>query len=277
MININTWLKQATVSLKKVDNPKKEAEILLQFVINKSLSWILAFEETILTNKQIFDLDILIKRRVYGEPIAYIIGKCEFWSLEFYISNISMIPRIDSEFLVEKTLEYIPLSHSSILDLGCGCGALTLALANARPDCLFIGVDYLEDLIYLSQYNAKKLKIKNVTFIKSNWFSELKNKKFDIIISNPPYIDISDPHLLIGDLRFEPSTALIAKENGLYNIKLISQQSIYFLKSRGWLLFEHGWNQSSQVTKILKKNSFTKIFTYKDYSNCDRVTIAMNK
>lgn len=245
MININTWLKQATVSLKKVDNPKKEAEILLQFVINKSLSWILAFEETILTNKQIFDLDILIKRRVYGEPIAYIIGKCEFWSLEFYISNISMIPRIDSEFLVEKTLEYIPLSHSSILDLGCGCGALTLALANARPDCLFIGVDYLEDLIYLSQYNAKKLKIKNVTFIKSNWFSELKNKKFDIIISNPPYIDISDPHLLIGDLRFEPSTALIAKENGLYNIKLISQQSIYFLKSRGWLLFEHGWNQSS--------------------------------
>lgn len=277
MININTWLKQATVSLKKVDNPKKEAEILLQFVINKSLSWILAFEETILTNKQIFDLDILIKRRVYGEPIAYIIGKCEFWSLDFYISNISMIPRIDSEFLVEKTLEYIPLSHSSILDLGCGCGALTLALANARPDCLFIGVDYLEDLIYLSQYNAKKLKIKNVTFIKSNWFSELKNKKFDIIISNPPYIDISDPHLLIGDLRFEPSTALIAKENGLYNIKLISQQSIYFLKSRGWLLFEHGWNQSSQVTKILKKNSFTKIFTYKDYSNCDRVTIAMNK
>lgn len=277
MININTWLKQATISLKKVDNPKKEAEILLQFVINKSLSWILAFEETILTNKQIFDLDILIKRRVYGEPIAYIIGKCEFWSLEFYISNISMIPRIDSEFLVEKTLEYIPLSHSSILDLGCGCGALTLALANARPDCLFIGVDYLEDLIYLSQYNAKKLKIKNVTFIKSNWFSELKNKKFDIIISNPPYIDISDPHLLIGDLRFEPSTALIAKENGLYNIKLISQQSIYFLKSRGWLLFEHGWNQSSQVTKILKKNSFTKIFTYKDYSNCDRVTIAMNK
>lgn len=275
MININNWLKKATIFLKNFDNPRKEALILLQFIIKKSFSWIIAFEDTILSIKQILQLDVLLQRRSFGEPISYIIGECEFWSLKLNISNISMIPRIDSEFLIEKTLEKIPLSASNILDLGCGCGSLTLALASERPDCLFIGIDYIKNLIFLSKHNAKKLKIKNVYFIKSNWFSALKNIFFDTIISNPPYIKVNDPHLFRGDLRFEPLTALVSKENGLRDIKIISKQAIYFLKKKGWLLFEHGWNQKKQVINILKKNNFTKIITYKDYSNCDRVTAAM--
>lgn len=275
-MNIKQWLIKTTSNLSTVENPKKEAETLLKFIIKKSFSWIKLFEHTELNNKQITKLNLLVTRRKIGEPIAYIIKNTEFWSLNFEVSNISMIPRIDSEVLVEKTLKLIPqMSFLKILDLGCGCGSLSIALASERKNCLFIGVDYNDKLISLSKKNSKKIKVNNVNFIKSNWFNKLKNHFFDVIISNPPYIDINDPHLLKGDLLFEPINSLVAKENGLHFIKLITNTSIKFLKPNGCLIFEHGWNQGNKVRKILTKNNFIKIFTYQDYSGLDRVTSAI--
>lgn len=276
-MNIKYWLKKNTYILSKNNNnnAQKEAVTLLSFVIKKPLSWIMAFDETLLTKKQIYKLNNFIKRRIIGEPIAYIIKECYFWSIKMSISNKAMIPRLDSEILIEKTLELIKPSSKFILDLGCGCGSLTLALAKEKPNCIFFGIDYIHQLILLARKNAKKLNIKNVFFINSNWFTKLNRNKFDIIISNPPYIDIKDPHLLIGDLQFEPLTALVADDNGLYNIKLIARSAANFINKSGWIIFEHGWKQGLKTRNILKENNFTNIFTNKDYNNCDRITGGM--
>lgn len=277
-MKISTWLQKNYFSLGNKESSRKEIEILLSFVINKPISWIIGFSDNDLKYNQLLKLNHLIQRRLIGEPIAYIIGKCNFWSISLNISNKSFIPRIDSEIIVEETLSLIPNNKKIyILDLGCGSGALTLSLAYEKPTCFFLGVDYFHDLVTLSRNNAKNLNIINVKFIKSNWFSRLNNKKFDIIISNPPYIDINDKHLLSGDVRFEPLTSLVSKNQGLFDIQYISSQAHYFLKKRGWLIFEHGYNQAYYVQKILKKNNFVKIFTRKDYGNNDRVTGAMKE
>lgn len=273
-MKISDWLKKANKLLKK-NNNNKEAEIFLEFVIKKPIVWIKTFDDYILNQYQLKILNELLERRALKEePVAYIIKECYFWSLKLYIYNIAMIPRVESEILVEKALEFIPYS-SYVLELGCGCGAITLALAKERPDCIFFGTDVCFKLINLSKYNAKKLNIKNVFFKYSNWFSELKNIYFDIIISNPPYIDICDPHIFIGDLRFEPLTALVSSDKGLFDIKLITSQAKLFLKNKRYIIFEHGWNQAKKVNKILKKNSFTNIFTKKDYFGCNRITGGM--
>lgn len=272
-MKINKWLKINSFFLGNTQKSKKEAETLLSFVIKKPVSWIIGFGENKLHHTHLNKLKDLIKRRLFGEPIDYIIGQCFFWSLSLNISKKSMIPRIDSEVLVRQALKLIPIDKKfDILDLGCGIGPLTLSLASERPNCFFLGVDNIDDLVNLSKKNAKILKIKNVKFIKSNWFSKLKNKNFNIIISNPPYIDIYDPHLIIGDLRFEPLTSLVSKNNGLFDIQFISKYANNYLKKQGWLLFEHGWYQGKYVRNILKKNNFTKIFTKKDYGNNDRIT-----
>lgn len=272
-MKINKWLKKNSFFLGNTKKSKKEVEILLSFVIKKPISWIIAFGENKLNSNYLNKLKYLIKRRYLGEPIDYIIGKSYFWSLPLYISKKSMIPRIDSEILVQQTLKFIPIDKKfDVLDLGCGIGSLTLSLARERPNCFFLGVDNIDNLIYLSKKNAKKLKINNVRFIKSNWFSKLENKNFNIILSNPPYISIYDPHLILGDLRFEPLTSLVSKNNGLFDIQYISKNANNFLRKKGWLLFEHGWYQAKYVRNILKKNDFVKVFTKKDYGNNDRIT-----
>lgn len=273
-MNFRSWLNLAALKLNNVPNPHLEAEILLSFVTKKSRSWILTFDKTIISKKMIKKLNFLIYRRYFREPIAYLIGKKYFWSLCFEVNKYTFIPRFDSELIIEKALSFLSKKCLNILDLGTGCGNLALSLAYERKDCFIIGIDNNKKAIYLAEKNAKNLKIKNIKFIYSNWFEKLKNNKFDMIISNPPYIDIQEKSHLMQDVKFEPYSSLFAYDKGLENIKYIIKKSNKYLNKNGYLLFEHGSLQGKEVRKIFKKNFFTKIQTFSDLSGYGRVSIA---
>lgn len=275
-MNIKHWLATTVKYLHYSYNPKYDAEILLSFVIKKNISWLTAFDDTILTENELLKLKLLVKRRARGEPIAYILGKQEFWSLPISLSSDTFIPRADTESLVEIALLHLSSRPCTILELGTGSGAISLAIAHERPDCKIFAVDYIKKALIIAKYNAKKLKFNNIEFFYSNWFSALKNISFDMIISNPPYISINDVHLLNKDLLFEPLTSLISNENGLGDIKKIIFNAKKFLNHYGYLFLEHGWKQASSVRNLLYKNQFKKIKTYKDYSGNNRITGGLN-
>lgn len=272
-MNIRAWLKLAIAMLVESDSPKRDAEILLAFVTKKARTWLVAYDETELTQAQLARLDTLIKQRKQGEPIAYLIGEREFWSLPLTVSPATLIPRPDSEILVEHALACMPKTAACVLDLGCGTGAIALALASERADWQVTGIDKSDAAVALAQGNAVKLGIVNTVFINSHWFSALSGKKFDLIVSNPPYIDPHDPHLLEGDVRFEPRSALVAEEQGMADIRYIAQNAQCYLQPGGWLLLEHGWQQGHQVRDILRHSQFSLIETHRDYGGNERVTM----
>ncbi|QKJ86958.1 peptide chain release factor N(5)-glutamine methyltransferase [Paramixta manurensis] len=272
-MDIRCWLKAAVATLHGGDSPKRDAEVLLGFVLGKSRSWLIAFDETPLTAQQQQQLDALLARRVSGEPVAHLVGEREFWSLPLTVSPVTLIPRPDSEILVEQALARLPATPASILDLGTGTGAIALALASERPDCQVLGVDRIDEAVALAQHNAAKLQIANATFMRSDWFSAIPPQHFDVIVSNPPYIDADDRHLLEGDVRFEPRSALVAGEQGLADIRLIAHGAREALSIGGWLLLEHGWRQAQAVQAILRENQFTAIETCRDYAGNERVTV----
>ncbi|UDG81769.1 Release factor glutamine methyltransferase [Candidatus Profftia lariciata] len=267
------WRKYAIDKLQISDNPKYDADILLCFITNKSYSYILAFNETKLTLEQEHRLEQLLVRRASNEPIAYIIGKSEFWSLTLEVSPVTLIPRIDTEYLVEKALNILPNSACEVLDLGTGTGAIILALASELPNCRFTGVDYLENITALAWRNASRLKLHNVSFLTGNWFAPVVGRKFLLIVSNPPYIDKYDPHLLQRDISYEPFSALIAPDNGLAYLSYIIRYSSYYLINNGWLIIEHGWQQGKFVRQMFQLCGFTNISTHKDYGNNERITL----
>lgn len=271
-MDIRQWRREAVAQLTDSESPKRDAEILLEMVTGKSRSWLLAFDETLLTAPQCEQLAALLARRKNGEPIAWLTGEREFWSLSLAVSPDTLIPRPDTEILVEQALAHLPASPSSVLDLGTGTGAIALAIASERPDCAVIGVDRIEGAVALATHNAARLAIPNVQFCLSNWFSAVSGQTFSLIASNPPYIDEADIHLQQGDVRFEPDSALIAADNGLADIKIIASHAHAHLEPGGWLLFEHGWQQAEEVQKILRENSFVSIATCQDYGGNDRVT-----
>lgn len=197
-MRFDQWLKQAVERLRAGESPKRDAEILLGFVAGKSRSSILAFGETELTPEQVQQLELLLARRERGEPVAYLLGEREFWSLPLEVSPATLIPRPDTECLVEKALALLPVAACSVLDLGTGTGAIALALASERPDCQFVGVDYSADATALASRNASRLNITNVTFVTGSWYDPVGAQQFALIASNPPYIDESDPHLSQG-------------------------------------------------------------------------------
>ncbi|MCU5774858.1 peptide chain release factor N(5)-glutamine methyltransferase [Erwiniaceae bacterium BAC15a-03b] len=272
-MDIRSWLKAATAALCGGDSPKRDAEILLGFVTGKSRSWLIAFDETELTAPQLAQLEALIARRANGEPVAHLTGEREFWSLPLSVSAATLIPRPDTEILVEQALARLPASPAQILDLGTGTGAVALALASERADCQVVGVDRIAEAVTLAQHNAAKLQLTNARFLLSDWFSALENQRFDLIVSNPPYIDADDQHLQQGDVRFEPLSALVADEQGLADIRRISAAAARFLQPGGWLLFEHGWQQAAAVRDILRDHNFLQVETCQDYAGNDRVTV----
>lgn len=204
------WLTQAIVRLSQSESPRRDAEILLGHVTGKARTYILAFGETALTAAQAAELETLLSRRARGEPVAHLVGQREFWSLPLFVSPATLIPRPDTECLVEQTLARLSDKPCRILDLGTGTGAIALALASERPDCHVTAVDVMPDAVALAARNAEHLAIPNVRVLQSHWFSALAGQQFDIIVGNPPYIDETDPHLAQGDVRFEPKTALVA-------------------------------------------------------------------
>lgn len=267
------WLADASAQLTQSESSRRDAEILLGFVTGKSRTFIFAFDETPISESQRQQLSALLARRKNGEPIAYLTGEREFWSLLLKVSPVTLIPRPDTERLVELALERIPAAGGKILDLGSGTGAIALALASERHDCQVTGVDYQLAAVELAQHNAVRLNINNAEFIQSDWYSSLSGQQFALIVSNPPYIDSQDPHLQQGDVRFEPESALIAGEQGLADIRYITEQSKTHLMPGGWLLFEHGWQQASAVRGIFQRNGFSHIATFNDYAGNERVTL----
>lgn len=267
------WLQQAISRLTQSESPRRDAEILLEHVTGKGRTFILAFGETVLTDEQSAQLEALLVRRCYGEPIAHLTGVREFWSLPLFVSPATLIPRPDTECLVEQALARLPAQPCRILDLGTGTGAIALALATERPDCEVIAVDYMPDAVALARRNAEHLAISNVRILQSDWFSALRGQKFAMIVSNPPYIDEQDPHLVEGDVRFEPLSALVAGDHGMADIVQIVAQSREALLPGGYLLLEHGWQQGPAVRNAFMQVGYIHTETCRDYGGNERVTL----
>ncbi|MBL5906235.1 peptide chain release factor N(5)-glutamine methyltransferase [Serratia fonticola] len=272
-MDYQTWLKTATLRLTHSDSAKRDAEILLGFVTGRARTYLLAFGETPLTAEQAEQLTVLLARRERGEPVAYLVGEREFWSLPLSVSPATLIPRPDTECLVELALERLPATPCAILDLGTGTGAIALALASERPDCQLTGIDLQPEAVALAQHNAQKLAISNARFLQGSWFTPVAGQKFALIASNPPYIDEADPHLGQGDVRFEPGSALVAADQGLADLAAIVQQAADYLEPQGWLLLEHGWQQGESVRTLLNAAGFIAVATHRDYGGNDRVTL----
>lgn len=273
---VNRSIQRLTAS----DTATLDVQVMLASVLNVQRSFFYTWPDKVLDNQVIEQFEQLLARRVKGEPIAYIVGEQEFWSLPLKVSPSTLIPRPETELLVETVLDSLALTHAKGIDLGTGTGAIALAIASERSSWQLLGVDYSDDAVALAQQNQQRLAINNVEFIQSDWLSNVDGTwqhHCDFIVSNPPYIDEHDPHLSQGDVRFEPHSALVAKEQGLQDIKVIAQQSQAFLISGGLLLIEHGFEQGAQVRDILNKQGYLNTRTIKDLAQLDRITIANAK
>ncbi|UAJ66162.1 peptide chain release factor N(5)-glutamine methyltransferase [Candidatus Schneideria nysicola] len=274
-MNWNQWLRQASkrLSLSPMINSILEAEILLGKVTGFSRAKLLAYSDTKITDTEYRELETLLKRRELGEPIAYLIGKREFWSLPFSVNSATFIPRADTECLVEQTLNLFANIEIRVLELGTGTGAITCALAYERSKWFIVGIDSSIEAIKLARYNQISLKINNIQFICGDWFNPLKKIAYHIIVSNPPYLSENDPYLNIGDVRFEPKYALISGKKGVEQITIICNSAKKYLLSGGWLVLEHAWNQGKYVRNLFASTGFFHINTFKDYTGNERVTL----
>jgi len=276
-LTLASVLKSSSAKLLDSDSALLDVQILLAYVLDVNRSYFYTWPEKVITPQQLETFELLFSRRLAGEPIAYIIGQQEFWSLTFKVSPATLIPRADTEVLVETVLNHITQSHAKGIDLGTGTGAIALSLANEMPKWSLLGIDYNDDAVLLAKENQQSLCINNVEFIQSSWLDNADDtwlSQCDFIVSNPPYIDKNDPHLAQGDVRFEPASALIADNNGLQDYIDIMSSAKPFLKSGAYLLFEHGFEQASAVSLLFESHGYSNISTVKDFSGNDRVTFA---
>jgi release factor glutamine methyltransferase len=271
-------IEQANIVLTSTsDSAKLDAQLLLAFVLTTNVTYLLTWPEKQLTAEQFRLFQQLLIRRVNGEPIAYIVGEQEFWSLTFKVSPVTLIPRPDTELLVEQVLTLFADSTQAIkcLDLGTGTGAIALALASEQPHWQIDAIDFSDQAVALARSNAENLLLTQVNIYQSHWFVQINNdKKFNVIVANPPYIDEQDPHLLQGDVRFEPKSALVASLQGLSDIKHIAEHARQHLENKGYLLLEHGFQQGYAVQQILTNLGYQSVVTVKDLAENERVTIA---
>jgi len=276
MPDIQTLLAESTQQLQNIsDSAQLDAEILLSHTLNKAQSHLRAWPEKQLTEKQVALFQAVLQQRLQGIPIAYLTGKREFWSRDFITTPDVLIPRPDTETLIEYCLELLaPNSAAHILDLGTGSGAIAITLGAERPNAQVIAVDKSAAALAVAQQNAQLNNVKNVQFTQSDWFEAVPKIHFDVIVSNPPYIAPDDPHLQQGDIRFEPDSALIAPESGLQDIKIIAEHAANYLKQGGYLILEHGYNQQAEVQALLEKYYYTHIHCLSDLSGQPRVSYA---
>ncbi|MGJ8524935.1 Release factor glutamine methyltransferase [Halomonadaceae bacterium LMG 33818] len=251
-----------------------DAEVLLAAQLNKSRSWLYTWGDKPLEATDVVPFNEMIERRAQGVPVAYLIGYREFFGLTLKVSNATLIPRADSECLVEKALALATSPQGRALDLGTGTGAIALAFASHRPAWQITATDRIEGAVALAAENAAALGLSNVRCIQSDWFSAdaLAGQRFDLILSNPPYIDGQDHHLDEGDVRFEPRSALVAEDEGYADLLTIIQQSIHFVRPGGWLLLEHGYTQGARVQQLLRQYGYAVVDTLRDLGGNERVT-----
>jgi len=249
-----------------------DVQLLLMHVLSCSRVYLISHADIFVTSDQYKRFLELIDRRQQGEPIAYILGRKSFWNLELNITPAVLIPRPETELIVEWVLNRKE-DFLSIADLGTGSGAIALSIAQEKPNWQVIATDASENALQIAKTNAEKYALKNVEFYLGDWCYALPEKKFDIIVSNPPYIAQHDPHLKQGDVRFEPKTALIADEEGLAEVKKITEQARNYLKDEAYLIIEHGYDQGEQVRQIFKANNYQAIQTINDYAGHARLTL----
>lgn len=258
------------------DSARLDIELILCHVLQKNRTWLFTWPDKILSPEQHQQFVQLFTRRQAGEPIAHIIGQREFWSLPLAVNNSTLIPRPDTELLVELVLELFAGDSAqtarSCLDLGTGTGAIVLAIASEKPHWQLLGVDKSVDAVALAEQNRAQLEFNQVQITQSDWFANIAAQQFDVIVSNPPYIDPQDPHLDQGDVRFEPRSALIADNQGLADIEHIIQQSWDYLHAQGWLVLEHGYDQAHAVRELFRQRGFVQVETRRDLGGNERVS-----
>ena len=272
MLSIEQWVQAGAAALSAASpSARLDAELLLMHVCELTRAELLTRARNSLTPQQQEQLRQLLIRRGEGEPMAYLIGRCEFWSLELSVSPDTLIPRPETELLVERALARIPPDAVyTIADLGTGSGAIAIAIAHERPRCHIIAGDISAEALEVAGKNAMRHQLNNIEFLQGEWFTPLQ-EKVDLVVSNPPYVRDSDPHLSTGDLRFEPSLALLGGADGLDAIQRIAAEAKHHLKAGGWLLLEHGFDQKQAVMEILRRHSYQNITDYRDYGGQDRV------
>ncbi len=275
-MNVSQLL-QASASqlIPRFESARLDAEVLMAHALGWQRTQLISRDTQVLTADQTDAVNQLIARRLDGEPVAYIVGEQEFWSLPLMVNSATLIPRPETEHLVEAALQHLSANISkSVLDLGTGSGAIILALASECAGNQFTAVDASNEALQVAIENAQRLRLDSIEFICSNWFSALPGRYFDLIVSNPPYIEAADKHLQQGDVAAEPLSALASGEDGLDDIRHIIAESKKHLNPGGWLLLEHGWNQAAEVRKLLDKQNYKNIQSIPDYSHIERITVA---
>ncbi len=272
MVTIADCLKLAAELQMVSDTPRLDVEVMLARLLDVGRSWLYTWPEQQLTDQQLVLFQAFFQRRKQGEPIAHIVGEREFWSLSLKVNKATLIPRPDTETLVEKALQLQLPEDACVLDLGTGTGAIALALASEKPTWSVVAVDRVPEAVSLARENADRLGLENVCVEPGSWFSGLSGRHFHLIASNPPYIPQGDPHLERGDVRFEPVSALISAEKGLADLRHIIHSAGDHLYAGGWLLLEHGFDQGRAVRAMLSAAGFADVETCEDLSGQERVS-----
>jgi release factor glutamine methyltransferase len=279
MNELHVILKDAQLNLSQglsidLDEAGVDVRLLMQQVLNVNHAWLISHASDVLSAAQMDAFNTLFQRRLAGEPMAYILGQREFYGLDLKTTSATLIPRPDTETLVEAALAKIPVDKKfSVLDLGAGTGAIALAIASKRPLANITAVDFSEEALKVAEENVKALKLNHVGFMQSNWFDAMDNHHYDLIVSNPPYIAKDDVHLKQGDLRFEPVSALASGADGLDDIRIIVKQAPQYLNRKGWLMLEHGYDQAAAVASLMSERGFTQVSHSLDLAGIQRVTI----
>ena len=271
-VSIRQLLEQAT-RLLNTASARLDAEVLLGHVLQKTRSHFHAWPEKRVPSAIHKRFTELLQRRLKGEPVAYLTGEREFWSLPLSVTADTLIPRPETETLVARALERIPADRPQLVaDLGTGSGAIALAIASERPQCRVIATDIVATAIEVARSNAARLGLLTIEFHSGGWCGPLAGLHLDMIVSNPPYIAENDPHLVSGDVRFEPRTALASGPQGMADLTAIAQCAIKHLKPGGWLLIEHGYDQGELARQLLEATGYIEVITYTDDTGLDRVT-----
>ncbi len=260
------------------DEGPREAEVLLCAALDKPRSYLFAWPEANVDPEAERRFKAYLQERERGVPVAYLLGRREFWGLDLQVSDATLIPRADTETLVEAALS-LPLQKEAIraLDLGTGSGAIALALASERPSWSITGTDVSAETLAVAQRNAAELSLANTRWLGGSWFAPVAGELFDLIVSNPPYLAEDDPHLQSGDLRFEPQAALIADSNGYADLETIIESAADYLAQEGWLVLEHGMEQGACVRERRASAGFERVGSRCDLSGLERVSLGRRK